>query len=83
MKPCLAELAAIDHARLMRITDKAIDEFMAKYREEFGEEISRSEASEMAFRLVTLYETLANRLPNDTDCGLPNKKPHRPIGFQV
>jgi hypothetical protein len=45
----------------MRITEKVLDEFIAIYREEFREEISRSEASEMASRLLTLYETLAKR----------------------
>ena len=33
----------------MRIHDATLDEFIQIYREEFGEEINRSEASEMAF----------------------------------
>jgi hypothetical protein len=49
----------------MRINDTALDEFIQIYREEFGDEINRSDASEMAFRLVTLYETLSRRLPSD------------------
>lgn len=47
----------------MRITDETLDQFIELYKEEFGEEISRSEASEMAFRLITLYEALARKLP--------------------
>jgi hypothetical protein len=42
----------------MRITDKAIDEFVELYKEEFDEDIDRAEASEIAFRLMTLYEAL-------------------------
>ena len=48
-----------------RLPDKELDEFIAIYEEEFGEEISRKEASEMAFRLLTFYELLARKLPNE------------------
>lgn len=65
----------------MRITDEAVDEFIKLYREEFGHEISRSEASKIAFELITLYETLAKRLPNGLVAS--DEKPNRPIGFRA
>lgn len=46
-----------------RISDKDLDEFIAIYKEEFGEELNRAEAGEMASRLVTLYELLARKVP--------------------
>jgi hypothetical protein len=68
----------------MRITDQALDEFMELYKEEFGEELGRSEASEMAFRFVTLYEALATRLPDDRQAAMPpDEPPHQAIGFQI
>jgi hypothetical protein len=65
----------------MRITDKAVDEFIEIYREEFGEEISRSEASEIAFQLVNLYETLAMRLEHEKS--MPSDPQRQPIGFRA
>jgi hypothetical protein len=65
----------------MQINGKALDEFISKYREEFGDEISRSEASEMAFRLVTLYEVLAKRLPSATP--IDAEPPRQPTDLQV
>ena len=49
----------------MKISDEALDEFIAIYKKEFGEEVDRKAASEMAFRLLTLYELLAKKLPNE------------------
>lgn len=67
----------------MRITDEAVDEFIKLYREEFGHEISRSEASKIAFELVTLYETLAKRLPNGFVFLTSDETPRQRIGFRV
>ena len=69
----------------MKISDQALTEFVELYREEFEEEISRSEAGEMAFRLVTLYEVLARRLPNEDASTLmpPHVEQPRPIGFRT
>jgi len=71
----------------MKIPDEALNEFIEIYREEFGEDISRAEAGEMASRLLKLYELLSGKLPNEK-LFLP--KPHdesdevRPrIGFRV
>ena len=47
----------------MNITDEALDEFIAIYKEEFGEEINWAEANEMASSLLTLYGRLARKLP--------------------
>ena len=70
----------------MRISDRALDEFIELYREEFGEEIGRSEASEMAFRLATLYELLAKQRPGENDAGdaiAPDDQSRQPIGFRI
>lgn len=48
----------------MQIPEEALNEFIAIYKAEFGEEISRRDASEMAFRVLRLYELLAKTLPN-------------------
>ena len=45
----------------MRISDKAVDEFIAIYKEEFKEDITRAEAPEMTSQLVSLYLTLSRR----------------------
>jgi hypothetical protein len=55
----------------MQISDDALNEFMTIYREEFGEEIDRTEATEMAHRLVALYTLLAKKLPNETTAATP------------
>ena len=48
----------------MQISDEALNEFIAIYKAEFGEEISRKDASEMAFRVLRLYGLLARKLRN-------------------
>ena len=47
----------------MQLSEQTLDAFIAIYKEEYGEEISRKGASEMALRLVTLYELLLKKLP--------------------
>ena len=44
------------------ISDKSLDEFIAIYKEEYGEELSRTEATEMAHRVLALYKLLARKL---------------------
>lgn len=39
----------------LRISNADLDEFIAIYKEEFGEEISHADAHEIASRLVMLY----------------------------
>jgi hypothetical protein len=59
----------------MQISDEAVDELIKLYKEEFNEDITRSQASEMAFRLVTLYELLSQKLPNRQEITLPDQVP--------
>ncbi len=70
----------------MRITDEALDEFIAIYKDEFGEDIDRKEASAMACRVLTLYELLARKLPDEKN--LPtgtteHDDDHPRIGFRT
>jgi len=71
----------------MQISDEALNELMAIYKEEFGEGIDRGEATEMAHRLVALYTLLAKKLPNATTAEPPksagNRDQRRGIGFQT
>lgn len=83
MRSRLAGLVAIDHAPLMRITDEALDEFTGIYKEEFGEEIDRAQAREMASRLVALYERLDRKSDREITLTPPDDPPRRPIGFQA
>ena len=47
----------------MQISEDALNEFIAIYKAEFGEDISRKDASEMALRVLKLYELLERQLP--------------------
>ena len=66
----------------MKISDEALEEFAKLYKDEFDEDITKAQASEMAFRLVTFYELLAQKLPEEhiTPLGDP---PREPMGFQL
>jgi hypothetical protein len=71
----------------MNIAPEALDEFIAIYKEEFGEEIDRREATEMAHRVLTLYRLLMKKLP-DEQISSPSPMQreangHPPIGFQT
>jgi hypothetical protein len=59
----------------MRISDEALDEFIEIYREEFGEDISRNEASEMAIRILTLYTLLSKKPPGLNESGGATTRP--------
>jgi hypothetical protein len=67
----------------MQISDEAVSEFISLYKEEYGEELSRSDASEMASRLVTLYEVLMKKFPGEqTSTPKPLDEEPRPrMGF--
>lgn len=74
------------HASGMQIADAALDEFIAIYRVEFGEEISRKDASEMALRVLRLYEQLSRKLPNGKTTTPAATQPtdgRPPIGFHT
>jgi hypothetical protein len=66
----------------MKISEDALEEFARLYKEEFDEDITRAQASEMAFRLMALYELLAQKLP-DNHVTLPDDPPREPIGFRL
>ena len=49
----------------MNVSEESLDDFIRIYKEEYGEEITRAEASEMTFRLLTLYELLSKHRPKE------------------
>jgi hypothetical protein len=49
----------------MKLTDADIDAFIDMYEEEYGERLSKAEASDMAHRFMALYELLARPLPDE------------------
>jgi len=49
----------------MQHGDEDINEFMALYRTEFGKDISREDAFEMATRLINLYLIIYRPLPGE------------------
>jgi hypothetical protein len=70
----------------MRISDKALDEFIEIYRDEFAEEINRAEATEMAHRVLAFYRLLRRKLPNgypEAQCPTPHVEGDHAIGFRI
>lgn len=67
----------------MKISDEALGEFTKLYEEEFGIKLTKVETSEMAFRLITLYELLSQKLPNEQRLMLQDDRPQEPIGFRM
>ena len=66
----------------MQISDEDLNRLVKIYKDEFGEELSRGDAEEMASRLVTLYELLIKKLPNEqTSVPKPPDDPPHSIGF--
>jgi len=53
----------------MPIDDQALIEFMTLYKAEFGKDISRQDAHEMAGRLIHLYQIVYRPLPGETSDG--------------
>lgn len=74
-KCCLAPEAAIPHPSGMPIPDEALEEFVEIYEKEFGEEINRTEATEMAHRVLALCRLLA-RMPRGQVRLEGNVRPH-------
>ena len=52
---------------IMQISDEDLEEFMRLYTAEFGERLSKEEASEVAGRFVDLYTLLAEPLPSEQE----------------
>ena len=59
----------------MQISDEALNEFIAIYKTEFGEEIRREDANEMALRVLRLYELLERKLPYGKTTTSPATQP--------
>lgn len=49
----------------MKISNTSLDEFIEIYRKEFGKDISREDALEMATRLINLYLIIYRPLPGE------------------
>jgi len=73
----------------MRISDEALNEFVDLYKIEFGEDISRNEASEMATSILTLYTLLSKKPPMSgnsggaTEATTNTEDAHSRDGFQI
>jgi hypothetical protein len=59
--------AAVARPPYIGVSDEALDEFIAIYKDEFGEDVSRAEASEMASNLLMFYGLLARKLPSEQE----------------
>ena len=70
----------------MQISNDALDEFIAICGAELGEELNRKDASEMAQRVLKLYELLARQLPigkTTTPAATQSTDGRLPIGFRT
>lgn len=73
-----------------RIPDAGLDELVAIYKEEFGEDINRADAHELASRLVMFYALLSRKPPELKRGSISVTQPeedrpddHPPIGFRT
>lgn len=48
-----------------KVSDERLEEFHRIYKETYGEELTPQEATEMAHRLLALYERLLRPLPGE------------------
>ncbi len=67
----------------MQISEEALNDFIAIYKEEFGEDIDRKEATEMAHRLLSLYDLLARKLPGEQISTSPTPQIDNPLPPQA
>ena len=58
----------------VELPDQSLAEFIEIYEDEFGEKLSRADAFNMAYDLVSLYETLARKLPSEQTPGDPTPR---------
>jgi hypothetical protein len=49
----------------MQLSEEELDEFIQIYKKEYGEDISHAEGRKITFRLLTLYELLARKVPEE------------------
>jgi hypothetical protein len=50
-----------------KISNEALDEFIAIYKKEFKEDITRPKAQQMASDLLQLYTLVSRKLPRQSD----------------
>jgi len=74
----------------VRLSDEQLNEFIAIYRREYKEDITRARALEMATNLLSLYQLLSRKLPNEHSASQYPKLPddlhhddHPQIGFRT
>jgi hypothetical protein len=58
-----------------KVSGECLEEFRRIYKEAHGEEITTSEAAEMAHRLLALYRLLMRPLPGETSTPVPSQQP--------
>jgi hypothetical protein len=74
---------------IMQLLDDDLNEFIRIYKEEFGDELTKAEASEMANRMMALYEVLATGRPPEQEQLTPtpldadSHEDHPRIGFRT
>lgn len=54
-----------------KVSDERLEEFRRLYKETYGEEITKAEASEMSHRLLALYSLLMRPLPGEASPEAP------------
>ncbi len=59
----------------IHVTVERLEEFRRIYKKVYGEEITLPEASEMAHRLVALYQLLQKPLPGEHASHPPSQQP--------
>ncbi len=64
----------------MPFSDDRLREMQEAYKEDFGEEISLAEASEILFRLVTFYELISRPLPREEESATQGNDTTAPDG---
>lgn len=57
------------------VSDERLEEFRRIYKEAYGEDITKKEASEMSHRLLALYRLLLRPLPDETSEHPPSPEP--------
>ncbi len=51
----------------MKLSQEAIEEFKAIYKEEFGVLLTNAEAEEMGLRVLSLFQIISAPLPSEKD----------------
>lgn len=75
----------------VRLSDEQLNEFIAIYRREYKEDITRAQALEMATNLLSLYQLFSRQLPSEHSASQNSKQhddenhrnDHPGIGFRT